>query len=207
MKKIALPLLVFALASCNNDAETNTQQDEPDQEPVCTYSYDHASTTASWTAYKFTEKAGVSGTFDQIEITGLNGKEKPLDVIIGAQFSITTSSVNTDNPDRDAKITNNFFAALSDENITGVINYAADGLGSMDIMMNGVQNEVEFTYELKANNFSLTAEINMDNWGCEAARIALNNVCQDLHTGNDGESVLWPDVTINVSTVLVKTCN
>lgn len=200
--------LVLMLCSCGEEsAESTPGTSGESTEPVCTYSYDHAQTTATWTAYKFTEKTGVAGKFDQLEINGINGQEDPLAVIVGAQFSATTSSVNTDNPERNGTISDNFFAALSSDKITGTINTMADGIGMMSIMMNGMQNDVAFTYTMEDLTFSLAAEINMDDWGCGEARMALNEVCHDLHIGADGESVLWPDVTLNVTSTLVKTCN
>jgi len=35
---------------------------------------------------------------------------------------------------------------------------------------------------------------------------SLNEACSALHTSEDGESKLWPDVDIVVSTVLKKEC-
>ncbi|MCE9501370.1 MAG: hypothetical protein K8R21_12860 [Leptospira sp.] len=36
----------------------------------CDYSYNPSATSVQWTAYKFTEKTGVKGTFKKITVTG-----------------------------------------------------------------------------------------------------------------------------------------
>ncbi|MFT5582308.1 MAG: hypothetical protein ACI9G9_001573 [Psychromonas sp.] len=35
---------------------------------------------------------------------------------------------------------------------------------------------------------------------------ALNTICKDLHTGDDGVSKLWSEVDLNFSTVLQTDC-
>lgn len=206
MKYLPAIILTLTLTACGGEEELEETGEETGSE-VCLYSYDAASTEATWTAYKFTNRAGVSATFDQLEINTRNGKEKPIDVLLGAQFNINTMSANTANPARDVTITENFFAALANNNISGVINSADNGSGSMSIMMNGVQNEVPFTYTIDDLTISLEASVNMDDFGCADARQALNEVCYELHIGEEGKSVLWPDVTIAVTTTLVRSCD
>lgn len=199
------------LWSCGNNEPAKTEEHasegmEQPKEEVCTYGYDNALTGVFWTAYKYTEKAGVKGHFDTIMVSGTGTGQKPEDVLGNATFTIVTSSVNSDNPDRDAKIAEHFFGTMNTPAITGNITSMDGGNGTVNIIMNEVEKEIPFTYTMEDNTFRLGCEINVEDWNGGDGIAALNEVCKDLHTGTDGKSKLWPDVSIVVETTLSKEC-
>lgn len=199
------------LSSCGGTStpkEDNKIKQPEKTSEVCSYMYDHSKSTLKWTAYKTTEKIGVSGTFDNINIANTTTSENALDVLQNAEFKIPIESVNTSNEDRDGKIAKYFFGTMMEtENISGKLKALnADGNCVLSIRMNGVEKDVEGTYSLEGQAFSMSAVLDLANWNGDNAVKALNEVCNDLHKGADGVSKLWPEVKIEVNTTLNKEC-
>ena len=198
------------LASCGAPTakeETSIKQPEKTSE-VCTYSYNHSMSTLKWTAFKTTEKIGVSGTFKSIEVGTTNASENAIDVLQNAEFRIPIKSVDTKNEDRDGKIAKHFFGIMTETSeITGSLKeLTADGTCILMIKMNNVDHEVQGTYTLNDQNLSLQATIDLANWEGQEAIASLNGVCNDLHKGADGISKLWPEVKLEISTTFDKNC-
>ena len=49
---------------------------------------------------------------------------------------------------------------------------------------------------------TIEAVMDLDNWQAQLAIEALNIVCKDLHSGDDGISKTWSEVKIEVATYL-----
>lgn len=196
--------------SCGTESkQETTSQTEKQQEFVCTYSYVHDSTRVNWTAYKFTEKKGVKGTFDSVVVEGVaNGAISPLDVFANVSFRILSSSVNTNDAARDKKILNYFFGKMIATNeISGkMVSVNEKGEAEVLIKMNNVEHNVQGVFTIKENKVSLQVEINMNHWNGQEAIASLNKECYELHKGDDGKSVLWPDVSVQIETTLQKIC-
>jgi GTP-dependent phosphoenolpyruvate carboxykinase len=62
------------------------------------------------------------------------------------------------------------------------------------IAMNGQTQVVSGTFDVVDNKLEAQFEIDVNNW--DASIDKLNEVCEDLHKGADGKSILWPNVTI-----------
>ena len=203
----ALFILAIFIASCGDqNSNTTTEEAVADSKP-CTYSFEDGTTQVTWTAYKTTEKVGVSGTFDTLNITGLKTASTVLEVFSEAAFSIPVSSINTANPDRDQKIFQHFFSNMNETsmltgNVTGV---EGDKL-NVSITMNGVTNATLLDINVTDSLVSLSGVMLLADWNALESADALNKVCFDLHKGGDGVSKLWPDVKLDISAVLVKTC-
>ena len=206
MKKYMLlsaTLLTGLLFSCGgNDNETTKSASEK-----CTYSVVNENSTLEWTAFKFTERKGVTGTFREINIDGLESSEDPKTLIESLSFSIPTSTVETENPERNGKISKQFFGTISTENITGEVkSLGKNGKAVISIKMNGVSKDVTGDYSLNAGTFVFKAAIDVVDWNAGNGIAALNAMCKDLHTGTDGVSKLWSEVDLSFTTVLKKEC-
>lgn len=178
----------------------------------CVYTFSAEKSTLDWTAYKFIRKAGVGGTFTQLQVEGQKKGAVPKDIIESLSFSIPTSTVETNNVDRNKKIDSLFFDGLENTAlITGnVVSLGDNGKATMMIKMNDIEKEVVGDYTLEDNKFSFNTEISVDDWNAQEQLSALNIACEDLHTdveNGDTESKLWPDVTISFSTELIKQCD
>ncbi|MFA7272463.1 MAG: YceI family protein [Crocinitomicaceae bacterium] len=193
------------MASCAGEPKEETQ----DQPEVCMYTYNPGSTTMEWTAFKFTEKTPVKGTFTEINVDGEEAAEDPLDLLKSLSFSIPVSSISSQNEERDAKIVKHFFGTIGTEKITAKIRgfNANGGDLKVEITMNGVSFPVKGNYTLVDGKFDFSTKIDVADWNAMSGITALNTICKDLHTGADKVSKLWSEVDLTFSTTLTKECN
>jgi len=190
-----------AITSCNSfDRKEVKQSEAKTPEAVqekSSYLVD-GKIVIDWTAYKFTEKAKVGGTLDSVKLTLANESGDVADLLTGAQIEIFTGSVNSNNEARDLKIVNYFFETFNTEVIKGKVLSVSTDDGTMELVMNNISQEVDYTYNVEGDTLHLTALIDLLNWNGDAALNSLNEVCYELHKGSDGISKLWPNLTIDV---------
>lgn len=206
----ASSLLLVSCGEGNQAAKEEKKVSQPEKTSVtCNYSYNHETSKLKWTAYKTTDKIGVSGTFNNIEVSGTTTSETPVDVLKNLTFNIPIASVNTSNEDRDGKIAKHFFGTMTGtENISGMVtSMEADGKCTIGIKMNDTEKEVAATYTIEGQAVTVNAVIDLNDWNGADAVKALNEVCNDLHKGADGVSKLWPEVKLEITTTLNKDCN
>lgn len=208
MKKIIIPisLFVFFVASCGGGESTENTTGE-DTVQACTYSYDSSSTVISWTAFKLTEKVGVTGYFDQASVIAKENQTDMFAVLNGATFEIPVSSLNSQDPVRDGKLKNSFFGNMTEtEYITGVVNSISANEASINMNMNGHSKDVNGNVIVDGEKITVTATIDILDWDGQVPMDSLSLVCAEKHTGPDGINKLWSTVEVAVSTTLVKTC-
>ncbi|MFT7344199.1 MAG: hypothetical protein ACI9XP_000782 [Lentimonas sp.] len=207
MKKIQhlgfAALSTILLFSCGGNQEESVSE----AEAPCTYAYDDVSSSLEWVAFKFTNKTPVKGTFTVIEFDGTLEAADPIELLSTLSFTIPVSSVETQNEDRNGKIVENFFGTLSTDDLTGkMVSLSDDGVAVIEVMMNNMAQNVTGTYTFEQNRFSFKATMDVMNWNAGEGIAALNTICKDLHTGDDGVSKLWSEVDLNFSTVLQTDC-
>lgn len=195
-------MMTTVMYSCGGDQpEEGTVAEE-----TCTYSYNEGTTTLGWTAFKTSAKVPVEGSFNEFEISAESGEDAK-SVAESMSFVINTASVETNNPDRNAKITEHFFKTIKTSEIKGSVKSLKDnGEAVVAITMNGVTFDVKGTYTLEDTDFSFKATIDVAAWNGLPGIEALNTVCKDLHTGEDGVSKLWSEVAISFSTKFKSEC-
>ena len=195
---IALCLFFVGVYSCGSGNQP--------QKEIQTYSFDPSSVILEWTAFKFTEKKGVKGTFNDVEIKADVSTGTADAVAKSLHFTLNPASVNTDNPERDAKISKLFFGALKGSKISGKILYfVSKDQAKIELTLNDQKQVITGKYLLEAGSFVLEAKIDVLNFGAEAGLKALNEACKELHTGADGVSKLWSEVDLLFSTELKPT--
>lgn len=200
MKNSIYLLLFFTILSCNNSEKkslnTNTDIESPETESM--YSIDTSGTIINWTAYKFTEKVGVMGKFDNFILAPKTKTGSVENILLESKVSINTMSVNSGNDIRDPKLKESFFKIFRTDTIRGEILKVDQNKGLLALEMNNITNEIPFSYTLKTDTIFIDATINLTDWKGEEAVNSLNKVCYDLHKGTDGISKLWPDVSVNI---------
>lgn len=221
MKKQLLSFFAFALfavvlTSCGAKKEEKKAEDEAAQAKAsaqtCTYTYDKAGTMLTWTAYKFTDKTGVSGKFDQFDVAGNTTGDSPKAILENLAFEIPVQSVNSNEADRDAKIKAQFFGTMMETEmlsgkIASVTGDDTKGTLTFDFNMNGQTKQLQGDYTIDETGLvKIKAEMDIMGWGAGDALAALNKVCEELHKGSDGISKLWPNVTISIQSQLKKEC-
>lgn len=192
--------------SCNNSEKDKTKSiaDKP-SEQLYSYTIDTTGISVGWTAYKFTNKVGIPGTFDRICFSNKNALEPIEKLLNKSQLSIQTASVNSNNAIRDPKIITFFFKSFNTSEITGTILSAKEGEGIIKLNMNRSNHETQFTYSIDNDTIQLFTNLDLSYWNGEEAITSLNTECYDLHKGADSISKLWPDVDIIIKLPVSKT--
>ena len=203
--------MAFITTRCGEEKVSSDKNQEPHQEEVSIeketlFVTEPNNVVINWTSFKLSEKVSVGGTFDSISVDNLiesNGTLEGstiLEVVKGASLHIYTSSVNSKNPERDTKISDSFFGTMVNSQVIdgAIIALEDDGTGILEITMNEMAKQVDVLWEVEDLRFKMTSSINIQNWSAQSSLDSLNNVCSELHRGSDGESVLWPDVDIEV---------
>lgn len=213
MKKIYGLFVVAGLlvASCSGEAKKEEKKKSEKKEEVaesntCSYSVDTGSFDVGFTAYKFENKTGVEGKFQAIKYSDFVASEDPLTLVENIEFWIPVESLYTGNPDRDKKIRDSFFGTLANTSeISGKVLSVEGEKVMLQIKMNEITFEVEANQSFDGERLTLKAEINMDNWNGQDAIAALNKVCEVNHADAEGgKSVLWPNVSLNISAKIDK---
>ena len=215
MKKIFLPFVLISIIIFSSCGEEQIETSEVEEiTSTCFYTFNvNTEASVKWTAFKTSEKIGVGGQFDEVYILGSDEKStKITDILKSIKFTIKTASVNTENKERDDKIINAFFGTMiTSDLILGQIKSAEgdnnNGTCVAFLTLNNVEKEVSLKYVLEDNVITLTGEIDINNWDGKAALTALNEVCSDLHKGENGESITWPNVELNIQSLFRKDCH
>lgn len=201
MKKIliisALLLTMVFATSCKKNEKKEANSTEK------TYSAMADSTTINWTAYKTTAKVPVKGQFTEVTLENVKKDTTALGALNGLKFKIPISSLFTKDTIRDGKLKKFFFGSMKNTNlITGTVHINNENSSTVDLTMNGITRELPIAYIVTDNKVTIVGNMELDNWQAKAALEALNVVCKDLHTGDNGISKTWSDVKIEVVAIL-----
>ncbi|MDF3820786.1 YceI family protein [Leptospira sp. 96542] len=179
-------------------------------EENCVYEYDPKQTKLEWTAFKFTERTGVKGTFDQISVSGKTKASSVHEIVTKLQFKISTSSINSSVADRDEKIKKNFFGShKSGKFITGKVSELVGiekGSAKLNLQMGASKTNIPVQFEWKGDTVEMVGTVDVVTLGLTEGLSKLNAVCSELHKGTDGVSKLWPTVDVKVVSTFKKTC-
>jgi hypothetical protein len=199
-------LSALVLIGCQSESTAESKKKETVKQ--CFYSYSSGSSVLEWTAFKFTEKTPVKGTFNTIDIEGLETSDDPKKLIESLSFEIATESVETQNPERNGKIAELFFGTIATPVINGKVrSLSNNGKATIEISMNNLKQDVVGDYTLDGSKFSFNAVIDVLKWNAGKGIETLNTACKDLHTGTDGKSKLWSEVELSFTTELSSDCN
>ncbi|NQY12045.1 MAG: hypothetical protein HRT71_21320 [Flavobacteriales bacterium] len=200
-----LGLGVMFMYACGGEDAGSDDKAEDVKPVVCSYSFIADSTKVTWTAFKTSAKVGVPGTFNTIKFKTIPSLD-PADVLTSASFVADKGTPNTDNPVRDTTLTENFFNLLEGDGISGKVISAVDGNGVIEVSINNVSKEYDFTYSLTDLQYKIQFDINLDSLGADAALDGIHEACGLLHKGEDGISALSPIVSIEVVSTLQEDC-
>jgi hypothetical protein len=194
-------ILLFVACSEAETTENSGNDLSKKDTKSCLLILDNENVVVNWTAFKLSDRVGVGGTFDTVIVSGVTENETMVGAAATAQFDIITGSVNSNNTERDYKISDSFFGTMvNTATISGkVLSLNDDGSGAISLTMNGVEKEVALDWKATSENrLKLSAAIDVNDWSAKPSLDSLNGVCTAVHTGKDGVSVLWPDVEIEV---------
>lgn len=206
-RKLMMLGLIPMMMACGGTEETEESTEEVEEVvEVCTYKYDEASTILTWTAFKLTEKVGVDGSFDVINVQA-NESDNMFGVLTGATFEIPVVSVNSQDPVRDPKIRDSFFGKMTEtESITGEFISINETSAKVSISMNGVTVEYDGEVIVDGETITMKTTIDILDFAAQPSLDEIAIVCEEKHTGEDGVNKFWTDVSVAVQTKLIKEC-
>ena len=197
---------ILILSSCTSNSNEKDSTEDSEKVERCMYSYNNAGTTLEWTSYKYSTREPVGGRFNEISVQS-TPNEDPKKVLESISFSISTASVETDNVERNGKISKLFFDFFNTPLITGKIkSIGNDGKAVIEITMNNIAKDVSGDFTLEDKLFKFNTEIDVNDWDGLSAIQSLNTACKDMHDGGDGISKLWSEVTLSLETELLSDC-
>ena len=178
----------------------------------CTYALEKQGVQAEWTAFKFTSKAPVKGTFADTTLEGPQTARTLTALAEGLSMKIVGKSVKTGNPGRDATVAGFFFSFMKDGgNISGkatrVEGDDSAGTVHIDITMNGQTRDVPFAYKIgKDGSVAATASIDILDFRMQPAYDQIHKACEEQHTGDDGISKTWTQVDLSLTGRFTSSC-
>lgn len=193
MKKLFLIAVSFTMAvammNCNSEPRENTDTSiEATSESVVD------SVSLEWTGYKTTDKAPVSGIFQEINVEGFNNSgATPEDILDGASVSIPVSSLYSGDPTRDPKLIDIFFGTMKDTELISGEFHVNDDSPVLSVTLNGTTQEIPVTTSLTNNVYTIEGDVMLEDFGAMDAVAALAEACFDLHKGADGVSKTWAE--------------
>ncbi len=206
-----LGLSALLLVSCGSATDEQSIEEEKDageqtSEMNCMYRYNEGTSKLTWTGYKTTAKKGVPGSFNEITVSS-EQNEDPKRVIESINFSIKTSSVETNDETRNKKVSTLFFDVMNTPFIEGKIKELKDDKAVIEISMNDITIDVEGDYTLEGAMFKWSTDIDVSSWNGLMAIESLNEACKDLHSGEDGVSKTWSEVNLSLEMELLSDCD
>lgn len=168
----------------------------------CFYSANTKNQNLAWTAYKTPQKVGVKGAFKKFEIHSVKAHSIN-ELIKSASFSIDSTSVDTGDKLRDAKIVTFFFKTMVGKNIIGKVIRIDNTKAQVEITMNGKSNLVEMAinYDEAKNNVVLAGVVDVMKFAMEGNLASLTKACMEKHEGKT-----WSDVNFELSAEITKDC-
>ena len=181
----------------------------PQKSPGCSYKIKEAK--PEWTAYKYTEKAAVGGTFTTFTLSSTKAAPSFSGAMNELSIEIDASSVESNNPARNKTIAEKYFSLFAPQSIIKGNVLSAKGdekQGSIDINidMNGVQKPYTFSYEEKDGVVVASAVMDMMDFQLQKPFESIHTACETLHTGKDGVAKTWTEVALRVVVQYEKVC-
>lgn len=171
----------------------------------CSYTVSSKDTRVRWTGYKTPAKAGVSGGFSQITITGSKPASKAKDALAGTKFSIKSASTSSGDQVRDVRIYTLLLGGAE-----GMIKGEFKGIKAkhmlFNITLNGVTRVVPMSYTIedgkKGATIKGTGYIDLIDFSLGSKLAEFNKACFARHEGKS-----WSDVKVKFEVGLAKSCS
>lgn len=178
----------------------------------CAYTTSSKDITMEWTAFKFTNKAPVKGTFNSMTLQGNTTAKTFSELVGGLSLEIDQSTIESGNPGRNVTVAQFFFDKFTSKakmkaSVSKIEGDEKAGTLHIELAINGVSKTLPFAYEVKDNVLEAMATMQMMDFGLKAAFDSIHKTCKTLHTGEDGVAKTWDVVDLRVTGKYAKKCN
>lgn len=178
---------------------------------ACHFTFNPSTTKFEWTAFKFTEKTAVKGSFADIQV---KNDRKQADSILSAmrpsQVTIPAIGIESGHPDRDQKIREYFLGTNPrvQEIKARFFNAKGNTEGTVDLQItwNGTIRKIPLRYTIRGAHLVAEGSLDVLDFGMSEGLQKLNSVCSELHKSKDGISKLWPTVDVRIESTFTSNC-
>jgi polyisoprenoid-binding protein YceI len=170
---------------------------------ICSFDYKKEGSTLSWTAFKTPKKVGVGAKFSDFTITAKNAKSTD-DLLASASFEINSQSIDSGDKGRDMKIAQFFFKnMLKGTKISGKVLKVSNNVADVEMTMNGATKVISMTSKFDEASSKLIVKGALDvlEFGMKDNLAAITKACYEKHEG-----VTWPNVDLELSAAVKKSC-
>lgn len=170
---------------------------------ICSFDYQKEGSTLSWTAFKTPKKVGVGAKFSDFTITAKNAKSTD-DLLASATFEINSQSIDSGDKGRDMKIAQFFFKnMLKGTKISGKVLKVSNNVADVEMTMNGATKVISMTSKFDDASSKLIVKGALDvlEFGMKDNLAAITKACYEKHEG-----VTWPNVDLELSAAVKKSC-
>lgn len=194
-KSILLLLAIVSLLAC----KPSKKETENKIESV-TYQLDKETVLINWVGYKYTNKTGVKGQMQTVNINNNQSKPSIEEALKGVEFSVPVSSIFSNNVSRDTKLKTLFFGVMDNtEMLSGTVTEVNNNKGVISLTMNNETHNLPFELNIQNKSAYLKSTINLNTWHAQNALNSLHKACETLHTGEDGISKTWENVDLDIT--------
>lgn len=163
------------------------------------------SMTVNWTAFESPEKVGVKGSFDTLNFEAQQKKDDcAFSYFTMATVHIDTSTVNTENKERDKTLVTAFFKHMIEGEYIDAIIKRIDldkQELSVEITMNDVSQSIYMPYTFDEKTLKAHGKIDLLNF---LASPALNSINEA--SSQQGKGKTWSDIDVSFELVLKEKC-
>ncbi len=219
--KLCLLLIPFFFFSCTKSKEPESEaeltqqveigqvQEKPSQEEgkECEFVSNLENPKFEVTGYKFQEKEGVTGTFEDLVVNAAQTADNIEEILLTANFEMTEDSLEFGKPARNSNILKGLLKNIPGDKIKGSVTSVDNSAKTVMVGLDwgGSTHSVEMEFEYNGSDLSLRGTIDLLELGFNSAFGELAKLCKVHHMKN-GESKTWSDVSILASVPVVKTC-
>ena len=170
---------------------------------ICSFDYQKEGSTLGWTAFKTPKKVGVGAKFSDFTITAKNAKSTD-DLLASATFEVNSQSIDSGDKGRDMKIAQFFFKnMLKGTKISGKVLKVSNNVADVEMTMNGATKVISMTSKFDEASSKLIVKGALDvlEFGMKDNLAAITKACYEKHEG-----VTWPNVDLELSAAVKKSC-
>jgi len=154
------------------------------------FAYEAQSLTVTFKAFKTPLKKGVAGHFDKVIVSSKKSASLQ-EMLLTTVAKVDTTSVNTNNSARDAKLIKSFFLVQNNKTIQAKIVAVEKDVIFIALTLNGTTKQIPLHYTLRDSYVEASGVIDLGDFGMLPSLTAINKACYELHKGKT-----WQDVAI-----------
>jgi polyisoprenoid-binding protein YceI len=173
---------------------------------TCSYQYKPDSLKIEWTAYKFTEKKGVKGSFPAFKLNAPETAASAKELFEKTSVEIDPFGLDSGDPGRDENLKKSFFKKMVGSKIKGTVVAFDPAISKIKIEMNGKSKVVPFRMKIEGGKYLGETDIDILDFKMQKSLESINKACYDLHKGPDGKSKTWSQVSLALSAEVIENC-